>query len=302
MSQLRQAVGGLGLIFLLLLILVAGYSFSIADGQLASFVAVAASPTTGTIIPPSASALPPGNTSQATPASPEPGPTSTEVPSSTPIESEIEPEIEASDCQSPNGWNRYRVEEGDTLTRLAEERGVSADAIRLANCLDTDDIVPGSLTFVPLPPATATQLPSQTPTASPGPSSTPSPTTSCVPQTSWNIYVVQAGDTLYSISQNYEISVLTLQWANCLGSAYIQVGQQLRVPNVATRTPTAADTPTTTASATQAPGTHTATPTSTASATVPPSDTPTATAVLPTATATETTRPPTATRTPTVVP
>jgi len=46
----------------------------------------------------------------------------------------------------------------------------------------------------------------------------------------YTIYVVRAGDTLYSISRRYNVTVQAIMAANGLTSTHIRVGQQLRIP------------------------------------------------------------------------
>ncbi len=82
--------------------------------------------------------------------------------------------------------------------------------------------------------STATTLKTPTP-AAPTLSRTP---TACVAPADWVIYTVKRGDTLYKLSQIYDISVAKLQSANCMGNSVIlQVGQKLFVPPGATSVP-----------------------------------------------------------------
>jgi LysM repeat protein len=93
------------------------------------------------------------------------------------------------------------------------------------------------------PTSTITPIPSNTVTISPSLTSCPptdvpviSPTVTvtpilCGPPPGWVYYTVQAGDTLFRLSQIFGVSVWQLQFANCLGSSTtIQVGQLLFVP------------------------------------------------------------------------
>lgn len=112
----------------------------------------------------------------------------------------------------------------------------------------------------------------------------------CGPPPGWISYTVRAGNTMYSISHAYSISVSELQFANCIPPYQysIRVGQSLRVPNVAiTRTPHATATPSLTLVSIIFP-TLTHTPTSTPTATITPTATATATDPPPTATPTAT--------------
>ena len=52
----------------------------------------------------------------------------------------------------------------------------------------------------------------------------------CVPPVDWSIYLVQQGNTLFSLAQRYSIDVDTLMRVNCLNTTTIFVGQRLYVP------------------------------------------------------------------------
>ena len=110
-------------------------------------------------------------------------------------------------------------------------------------------------------------------------------------------YTVQAGDTIFSISHAYGLTIAQLQQANCraTGDYYIVTGQHLWVPNVITRTPLATRTETLTPVSIIFP-TLTLSPTPTYTPTITPSPTLTPTATL-TSTHTNTVPPPTPTNT-----
>jgi LysM repeat protein len=142
----------------------------------------------------------------------------------------------------------------------------------------TPSPLPATPTSTARQPSEETASPTPTPTAQPTrtPTRTRRPTAparKCTPNTSWPIYIVQSGDTLYNIAWRTGTFVATLKAANCLYSDKIWVGMPLRVPKLPAPAPSA--TPTT-------PPTHTAT------AITPPTHTATATQIPP----------PTATHTP----
>ena len=209
-------------------------------------------------------------------------------------------------CIPPKGWVKLTVASHVTLEVLAQKYGVSVGTLKKANCLTVDALVPGSFLYVPnLPTEQPTATPKFTSTLPPLPSFTPtSPPTVCSPPPGWVTYAVRPGDTLFSISLAYRISVYTLQRANCLQGTFIYVGEHLWVPPVPTSTPPFTLTPTPTFTSTPTP---TATVTATPTATTTPTSTPTATAILTPsvtataiATATATVTPtPTSTATPT---
>ncbi len=177
-------------------------------------------------------------------------------------------------CPPPAGWSPIVVQPGDTIDSIAQTYNTTSELIKQANCLVGNNLVAGTIIYVP---------------GAPPPTSVP-----CGPPPWWVYYIVQPGDTLYSIGRAYGVSVSRLQAANCLGSSTnIRVGQRLYVPNVPTvvpsRTPTLVVTPTPVPSATS-----TRVPSSPTATWLPPSITP---AAPPTLTATST--PATTTQTPT---
>jgi LysM repeat protein len=149
--------------------------------------------------------------------------------------------------------------------------------------------LPTTATFTPLPgtPTPTTFVPTPTFTVSPTfrpPTQTPIP---CGPPPNWVVYIVQPGDTVFSLAARTGISDEALRFANCLRNNNIRVGQQLYLPFVpptltptaTTQPPTPTDTPTPTAT-TFVTDTPTFTPTPTATF-APPPDTPTPTPTPP---------------------
>ncbi len=106
------------------------------------------------------------------------------------------------------------------------------------------------VTVTATPPATATIPPAATPTptaTSARPVALPvGQNPGCTPRTDWPIYAVVRGDTLAHIASRTGSTVNTLVTANCLLNAdRIEVGQQIRVPNMPAVTvpPTLTQTP-----------------------------------------------------------
>ncbi len=95
-----------------------------------------------------------------------------------------------------------------------------------------------SVTFSP-----SNTLPATSTASVADPSNTPTP---CKPPAKWAAYTVKAGDTLFVLSQETNLSVGQLRQANCLTSDTIRVGQPLYLPYIptATFTPTFTPTPT----------------------------------------------------------
>jgi LysM repeat protein len=101
--------------------------------------------------------------------------------------------------------------------------GTSTGTIMQANCLSSPTIYRGQQLY--LPPVGITPTPALSPTP-------------CKPPADWQIYMVQRGDTLYSLAQRYNTTVYAIVQANCLTNYAIYVGQNLYLPPLpATPTP-----------------------------------------------------------------
>jgi LysM repeat protein len=98
---------------------------------------------------------------------------------------------------------RYTVQWGDTVYSIARRYGVTVEAIVAANGLPSNYLIKvGQTLTIPGQPVAA------------------------------NIYVVQTGDTLYSIAARFGISWQTLASVNgILNPALLQVGQRLVIPS-----------------------------------------------------------------------
>jgi LysM repeat protein len=122
-------------------------------------------------------------------------------------------------CMPPTGWGQIVIQAGETLDSIAARYRVSKDELRSANCLLTDNLVAGSILYVP--------------------SVVPNTPVVCRPGASGWIksYVVKPGDTIYAIATNHYTTAGLLKSVNCRTSDLILVGEILWAPNVATRTP-----------------------------------------------------------------
>ena len=117
-------------------------------------------------------------------------------------------------CVPPPGWIPITTRTGDTIYTLAQRYKTMPETIAAGNCLSSFDVPPGYVIYVPpVPPVTV--IP-------------------CGPPPGYvRRYVVQRGDTLYSVATLYGIRYPTLQRANCMGSSTtIYAGQLLWVPNI----------------------------------------------------------------------
>ena len=137
----------------------------------------------------------------------------------TPTWTPTEPPI-PSNCPPPPGWHPYTIQPGDTLDGLSRLYKKTSAEISQANCLGLTDLFPGNVVYLPPVPAVPTR--------------TPAP---CRIPTTWVIYIVQPGDTLYRLGQAYFIPWEDIQVANCMTNPDLRAGQRLHVPPWATRTP-----------------------------------------------------------------
>lgn len=156
-------------------------------------------------------------------------------------------------CSQPSGWVEHIVQFGDSIEDLAVRTGLAASRLREANCLLSDELVTGTILFLPPSALTTTSAPLISPTSF-----------KCGPPADWISYLVKSHDTLFRISLDYGVSVPQLQLANCMGnSTFLRVGDLIYVPNVVTRTPDYSPTPTGTKVPTQTSTPETVIPTET---------------------------------------
>jgi len=111
----------------------------------------------------------------------------------------------------------YTVQDGDVISGIAYEFGVSIDALKQANDLTGDLIRPGDVLIIP--------------SESGAVSEPEEPEATAVPE-GVTIHEVQAGEVLGTIAKQYGISVEDIMEANDLDNAdMIKVGQDLIIPN-----------------------------------------------------------------------
>lgn len=112
----------------------------------------------------------------------------------------------------------YEVRWGDTLARIARQFGTTVEAImeRNPSITDPNRVNAGSVLVIP---SGGGQPPSGEPTAAPG-------------GTEPRYYIVQRGDTLYSIARRYGTTVDVILQANpsITNRNYIQAGRRIVIP------------------------------------------------------------------------
>jgi LysM repeat protein len=144
-------------------------------------------------------------------------PTPTATPSLTPPPPTPEPTLipgMVERCVPPDGWVPYTVRRGDTLFSLSLGHGAGVEAIKIANCLSSEVIIPGDVIYLPTAP-----LP------------TPPPSHCSGPPLDWVLYTVQPGDTMFSLARSRGVTVYDVLSANCLESVYLYAGTPLYLPS-----------------------------------------------------------------------
>ena len=145
----------------------------------------------------------------------------------------------------------YTVRAGDTLGRIAHQHGVSVNTLKQANRLTSDRIHVGQTLLIQRSPTSLvaqTSQPTQTRSngapaspSAPAPAvittaslPTPPPSSPTTEQNTYSAHTVAIGESLWAISQSYQISLADLRNANNLAhDAILQPGQALRIPNAA---------------------------------------------------------------------
>lgn len=113
----------------------------------------------------------------------------------------------------------YIVEKGDTLYSIATKFSTTVQAIKTLNNITTNTLLPGQQIYIPTS--------SETPTE---PTTPEEPTPPFEPDTPYLIYTVQRGDSLWKISQKYEVPVNDIISFNNLSSVNLQIGDELKIP------------------------------------------------------------------------
>ena len=103
-----------------------------------------------------------------------------------------------------NQNNIYTVKRGDTLYQIARNNNISVDELKRANNLNTNSLAIGQRLIIP--------------------------TQEDILQDDYTVYTVKNGDTLFSVANNFNVSVEELLTLNKLNSTGLTVGQQLLIP------------------------------------------------------------------------
>lgn len=110
----------------------------------------------------------------------------------------------------PDKEGYYVVKKGDSLYSIASRYGTTVSALKSLNNLSNDNLSVGQL--LKLPSSVSDEKPEKEPPK--------------------NTYVVQKGDTLYSVSRKYNTTVEQIKKLNNLTSNNLSIGQVILVPSI----------------------------------------------------------------------
>ncbi len=161
----------------------------------------------------------------------------TEVPPES-TESALGPTSVTGTPAAPTGSTTYTVQWGDWLSKVAQQHGVTAQALIAANPgLDANHIYPGQVLVIPAagaPDATPSSPIFSTPTIpTPASAATPAATPSGM-----STYTVQKGEWFVTVARKFGLTVQELQTANPnVNPEQVQAGQVLNIPGGKQTTP-----------------------------------------------------------------
>lgn len=117
-------------------------------------------------------------------------------------------------------WSRYKIQRGDSLSKIAEKHKATMAVIRKANKIQGNNIRAGSYLLIPGHGASASQIAEVSQAAQ-----TKSVSTS---ETNDIEYIVKSGDSFWEISKKHQVSIKDItKWNNLSANASIFPGQIL---------------------------------------------------------------------------
>lgn len=119
---------------------------------------------------------------------------------------------------------KYKVKKGDTLYKIARNKGVSVKQIKQANALKGSNIKPGDFLVVPTNESVKTNNKKETLKVTKTARKNDKGINNLI------THKVRKGENLYRISKRYGVSVNDVKRLNKLSGSFVKVGQKLKVP------------------------------------------------------------------------
>lgn len=101
--------------------------------------------------------------------------------------------------------NAYIVKSGDSLWAIAKRYGITVEQLKKANNLTSNTLSIGQKLIIPT-------------------------NENIKPSQDYTLYTVKSGDSLYSISKKYGLTINELMEYNNLGTTILRIGQTLKIP------------------------------------------------------------------------
>lgn len=131
-------------------------------------------------------------------------------------------------------WQEHLVKKGDTLDSIAKKYSASAEKIKTINNLKSNNLSLGQRLQIPLSSSPGPEIANEPAATNTADTSIAKDTVNNKDATGNNVYIVKAGDTLWSIAKAQNITVDALARLNGLSSkSGLQLGQKLIVSSKA---------------------------------------------------------------------
>ncbi|MGB0929937.1 MAG: LysM peptidoglycan-binding domain-containing protein [Chitinophagales bacterium] len=128
-------------------------------------------------------------------------------------------------------YKSYTVQRGDSLYKIARKFSIGIEALKKINRLSSNFLSIGQTLKVPNGSSSSNSNTGSSNTNSGSNSSESSSNSGGNNGSSWAIYTVKKGDSLYKIATKFKIKVERLKQINLLSSNNLYIGQELKIPS-----------------------------------------------------------------------